>query len=73
VAQLQVSILYERGEGVAKDLVQALMWLRLAASQGNQVADAHQAAVELEMTPAQIEAAETLANAWRLKMGQPKP
>lgn len=49
------------------------MWLRLAAAQGNPVADAHQAAVELAMTPAQIEQAETLANVWRLKAGQSKP
>jgi hypothetical protein len=34
-AQLNLGVMYERGQGVAKDYAEALKWYRLAAEQGN--------------------------------------
>ena len=34
-AQLDLGLAYRKGEGVAKDLVESVMWLRKAAEQGN--------------------------------------
>ncbi|WP_395747646.1 tetratricopeptide repeat protein [Prosthecobacter sp.] len=71
-AQLWLSLRYENGDGVKKDLVQAWMWIHLAAMQGNKTADAHQATLELSMTPEQIKAAEALADGWK-KREESKP
>jgi TPR repeat protein len=38
-AQYRLGVLYERGDGVAKDVAQAAAWYRRAADQGNTEAD----------------------------------
>jgi TPR repeat protein len=67
LAQIKLGFMYRRGEGAARDPVQAYLWAGLAArreSHVQKVAQALQAALAAEMTPAQIAEAERLAGAW---------
>jgi TPR repeat protein len=63
-AQYMVGFLYSRGDGVARDPVQAHLWFSLAAAQGDSFAADALAALEREMTAAQVAKARTLAAAW---------
>jgi hypothetical protein len=60
--------MYATGQGVAKDLVQAHMWLSLAGTQGNEAT--RQGTLRTrdllaeQMTPEQIQEAERLARDW---------
>ncbi len=65
VAQLNLGDLYSRGSGVLRDLVQAYMWLPLAAAQGRRWADRRRREVAAGMTAAERAEAERLAEAWR--------
>jgi TPR repeat protein len=58
---------YALGHGVPQDLVQAHMWLSLAAAASK--VDAARAAIQLlaNMTPAQIAEAQKLAREWKPK------
>ncbi len=67
VAQIRLGLLHRRGEGVAQDPVQAYLWASLAARQESHVqklAQALQEALAAEMTPAQVDEAKRLADAW---------
>jgi len=67
LAQIRLGFMYRRGEGVARDLVQAYLWAALAARQEShlqKVADALRQALAAEMTPAQIAEAKRLAGVW---------
>ncbi len=66
-AQNNLGLMYEYGEGVPQDDVQARMWLNLAAAQGNELARKARDIVAKKMTPAQLAEAQRLARKWKPK------
>jgi len=60
-AQYMLGFLYERGEGVARDLTRAYAWYILAARQGDAFAAQALAALARRMSDADIADAETFA------------
>ncbi len=71
-AQFNLGVMYENGQGVPQDYVQAHMWLNLAASRFPPGEDRDQSVknrdhVAKRMTPAQISEAQRLAREWRPK------
>ncbi|MEM7121664.1 MAG: tetratricopeptide repeat protein [Pseudomonadota bacterium] len=64
-AQYRLALLYLEGEGVTQDYVDAYMWMRLADDAGD--ADAAEARELMSglMTPAEIDAAERMADGWQ--------
>ena len=72
-AQLLLGLAYADGVGVRKNVVEALMWLNLAASNPASQKETHDEAVSnrddvaSEMTPAQIAEAQKLAREWKPK------
>ena len=67
VAQWLVGTYYQTGYGVQQDYVQAHMWYNLSATQGWGAAVFARAALEREMTQAQIAEAQKLAREWKPK------
>ena len=67
-AQFELGMLYNKGEGVVRDLVQSYMWLTLSASQA--VGDDRdfkarmRDALASKMTPEQVAAAQEMARTW---------
>lgn len=59
-AQLRVGLLYERGEGVGQDMIEAYRWLKLAANQGNAKAASELSLVAAQLAPAERAIAESL-------------
>jgi TPR repeat protein len=59
-AQLRVGLLYERGEGVGQDMIEAYRWLKLAANQGHPSASAELSIVSAQLAPAERAIAESL-------------
>src|SRR5208282_4845711 len=53
-AQFSLGFMYEKGQGVPQDYVQAYMWFNLAAAQGTKGAAEWREHVAVHMTPAQI-------------------
>jgi TPR repeat protein len=66
-AQLLLGMAYLKGSDVPHDLVEADMWLELAATRGDQFAPSQRDLVEKQMTPEQIAKARALAAAWKPK------
>ncbi|MGO9017810.1 MAG: hypothetical protein ACLQVJ_05585 [Syntrophobacteraceae bacterium] len=71
-AQYQLGLMYANGRDVngkdfPKNLVNAHMWLNLAAAQGNLTAQDNRDIIAEEMTPAQIAEAQRLAREWKPK------
>lgn len=64
-AQLLIGMAYLKGSDLPLDLVQADMWLRLAAAQGDKLAVSQCAGAERKMTSEQIEKARALAAVWK--------
>ncbi len=62
-AQYMLGFLYERGEGVARDLTRAYAWYGLAARQGDAFAAQALAQLARRMSAAQIAEAEAYARA----------
>lgn len=60
-AQLRVGLLYEAGEGVGQDMIEAYRWLKLAATQGQPQAVEAFRFVSSSMAPAERAMAESLA------------
>lgn len=60
-AQLRVGLLYEAGEGVGQDMIEAYRWLKLAAGQGQPQAVVEFRFVSSSMAPAERAMAESLA------------
>jgi TPR repeat protein len=56
--------MYEKGQGVPQNYIQAHMWYNLAATQGNEIAKENRDIVAKRMTPAQIAEAQELARKW---------
>jgi TPR repeat protein len=74
MAQLNLGIMYAKGNGVPQDYVQAHMWLNLAAArfpasdaENLNVAVGTLDIVASRMTPAQIAEAQKLAREWKPK------
>jgi TPR repeat protein len=73
LAQGALGFMYERGEGVRRDLVQAHKWYNLAASRFElsdkypDISFRKRDLVAAKMTPAQIAEAEKLAREWKPK------
>ena len=67
VAQTKLGIMYDDGEGVPKDKVQAYKWLSLAAANGDKPAPMLRDLLAKEMTAAQIAEAKKLASEWKPK------
>lgn len=59
-AQLRVGLLYERGEGVGQDMIEAYRWLKLAANQGHPKAATELSFVAAQLAPAERAIAESL-------------
>lgn len=59
-AQLRVGVLYERGEGVGQDMIEAYRWLKLAANQSHPSAIAELSIVSAQLAPAERAIAESL-------------
>lgn len=66
MAQLNLGILYENGEGVSQDYVQAHMWMNLAVSHSRlPECAAARDRVAAKMSPSQIAEAQRLAREWK--------
>ena len=63
-AQYNLGLMYATGQGVPLSLVQAHQWLAVAAALGDKEAEEGKLLIEAKMNPEQIEAAQTLAQAW---------
>jgi len=59
--------MYDYGEGVPKDKVQAYKWLSLTATNGDKSAPLLLNSLDKETTPAQIAQAKKLASEWKSK------
>ena len=64
IAQFNLGNMYVQGHGVAKDYVQAHLWLSLSAAQGDEDALKLRNRIARQMTSAQISEAERLAWEW---------
>ena len=70
-AQVNLGVLYNNGQGVPQNYVQAHMWYNLAAAQGADIsvqARTNRDGVVARMTPAQIAEAQRLAIEWKPKI-----
>ena len=63
-AQTRLGAMYAGGQGDQKDYITALMWMYLAAAQGDEQALEGSVILANLMTPAQIEEAQRLAREW---------
>ena len=63
-AQFNLGILYEKGQGVSQDYIQAHMWVNLASTQGHVVAPKARDKLAKKMTPEQIAEAQRLTREW---------
>lgn len=61
-AQLRVGLLYELGEGVGQDMIEAYRWLKMSAKQGQPQAADELRHVSAALAPAERVIAESLAN-----------
>ena len=64
VAQLNLGVCYERGEGVAKYEVEAYKWDLLAAAQGDSKAKRNASTLELLLSPEEIAEGKRRAQDW---------
>lgn len=64
-AQYHLGSMYQQGQGVSQNDVQAFMWLFLAAAEGIQSAVVIQKSLIQAMLPDQIMEAERLAKKWQ--------
>jgi len=70
MSQVQLGRMYERGQGIPKDNVQAYMWWNLAAAHGDKKAMTLREFVATQMTPGQIAEAQRLATEWKSERSQ---
>jgi TPR repeat protein len=67
-AQFSLGFMYEKGQGVPQDYVQAYMWYNLAATQGTKGAAQWREHIAAHMTPAQIAEAQKMTSEWKPKL-----
>lgn len=63
-AQYTLGGMYERGQGVPQDDVQAHVWYALSAATGDEQATRKKAALEIALSPSQLEAARQRETEW---------
>jgi len=61
-AQASLGMMYGQGQGIPKDDVRAHMWLDLAASRGNSLAEHGRNLLAKKMSPSQITEAQGMAD-----------
>ena len=66
-AQNILGVMYDKGQGVPQDYVQAHMWFNLTAAQGVKQATEARDRLAPKMSSAQIEEAQQLAHEWKPK------
>ena len=64
LAQFNLGFMYEYGDGVPQDLVEAHKWYNLSASRGDTLAVENRDLIAEKMTPADISKAQSLAREW---------
>jgi TPR repeat protein len=62
--------MYNKGQNVPQDYIQAHMWFNLAAAQGNETGRKNRDLVAKQMTPADISEAQRLAREWLGEHGE---
>jgi TPR repeat protein len=62
-----MAVMYDEGQGVPKNIVQAYKWYSLAATNGDKPATLLRDSLANQMTPAQIAEAQKLAQEWKPK------
>lgn len=67
-AQLLLGFMYERGQGVPQDYVQAHLWFNLAARQGDEKAARMRDELGSRMTSEQVAEANRLAVQWKPRL-----
>ena len=67
-AQFSLGFMYEKGQGVPQDYVQAYMWFDLAAAQGTKGAAQWREHTAVHMTPAEIALAQKMTREWKPKL-----
>jgi TPR repeat protein len=72
-AQYQLGVMYGKGEGVAKNNVNAYAWSSLAATQGEEIAARNRESIATTITPEQRRQAEALASELELQTKSNKP
>jgi len=65
VMRCNLGVMYERGDGVPKDLVSAYKWFNLSAAQGLELARANRSLIEKQMTHDQIAEGQRLSREWK--------
>ena len=67
-AQSNLGLMYEKGQGVEQDYVEAHKWFNIAGVNGNDIGRKNMVIVEKKMTPSQIIASVALAKGWMEKL-----
>ena len=70
-SQFNLAVLHQNGMGVAKDLKLAYRWLSLAARGGDREAALRVAHVRSQLTAADVQAADAVVAAWRVRAPDP--
>ena len=71
-AQNNLGRMFDIGQGVRQNYVQARMWFNLAGAGGNSDGNKNGDVVAGKMTPAQIAEPQRLATVWKPKPTQPR-
>ena len=71
-AQNNLGVMFDNGQGVPQNYVQAHMWFNLAGAEGNSEGNKNRDMVARKMTAAQIAEAQRLAAEWKPKPTQPR-
>ncbi len=66
-AQYNLGVMYDNGQGVAQDYIQAHMWFNIAGANGYEDGRKNRDIIEKRMTPDQIAEAQKLAREWMEK------
>ena len=71
-SQFNIAVLYQNGLGVPKDFKEAYKWLSLAARSGDGEAASRVASIKSQLSPADLQAADTVIAAWRVRSPDPR-
>ena len=67
-AQLNLGIMYEKGQGVTEDYIEAYKWYILSGAQGNEVATKLRGSLQKKMSAEQVGEAQKLAKELKAKI-----
>jgi TPR repeat protein len=65
LAQRRLGLLYERGDGVPQDYIQAYMWYKLGAANGGKSGAVLRDSLAMRMNSDQLTEAQKLAREWK--------